>query len=75
AASVAFETGQPARAAQLYTRALEDQPENPLARVGAARAALAQGDVRRAQEHTAGALRQAPNDPDVLIGLGDIFAD
>lgn len=64
--------GQDAAAARLFARALDLEPDNVKALVGAARIALARGAMAEAERQYQAAAEAAPNDPEVLSLEGDM---
>lgn len=73
AGQVALEIGRPDLAAERFERACELDPQDPLAHVGAATAAAAQGDRPSAEKHLRAAVQLDPERPEVLLGQGQVL--
>jgi putative PEP-CTERM system TPR-repeat lipoprotein len=63
--------GQSGPARQAYQAALKLHPHNPLALVGLAQLAIADGDIDSANRYLQQALTAAPDNPQVLVAQGD----
>jgi putative PEP-CTERM system TPR-repeat lipoprotein len=65
--------GQPERAKQEYTVALNTRPDTPLAKLGMAKAALFEGRVEDAQARVAEVLAAVPDEPKAWSLQGAVF--
>jgi tetratricopeptide (TPR) repeat protein len=70
---IALERGDPKRALEILTHAIEQWPDNAGARIQAARAANELGQIDRAISELREATRAAPNDTDAALLLARLY--